>query len=360
MASLLVRLSGVAALASAFALASACSSASSASSDQSADPQRDGSPSSTDGGPNDGAKPIDPSTAMVIAIDGEAFSSQGLVIGKLEVTAKIDGVEAVHETIEKGATPFFPREIKIAPPASKPNADVDIEVVARDASTSPGMPPIVTRRAHAKFVKGKTTLAYVFLEIRCNTFPLAGGGIPNGPTCAAPTTCIGGVCRSSELGDLPDYRADWTTNPPSACGNGAPEIDIAQGESTVDNLPDNTTLQLERGPQCGHHVWIAVRMKGLAQSGVVTTLSATQPSSSITVPATGYPFAYGSSEPGSCSIAGLRFQLDLAGAKASDFLGKPLDITVDATDKAGRKAKATKRVEIAPTVKVTPGPTCPE
>lgn len=297
---------------------------------------------------------------MVIAIDGEAFSSQGLVIGTLEVSAKIDGVDAVHETIEKSATPFFPREIKIAPPASKPDAEVDIEVVARDSSMGPGMPPIVTRRAHAKFVKGKTTLAYVFLELRCNTLPLAGGGIPNGPTCAAPTTCIGGTCRSADLGDLPDYRADWATNPPSACGNGAPQIDISQGESTVDDLPDDTTLQLERGPQCGHHVWIAVRMKGLAQSGVVTTLSATQPSSSITVPATGYPFAYGSTEPGSCSIAGLRFQVDLAGAKASDFLGKPLDITVDAADEAGHKVSATKRVQIAPTIKITPGPMCPE
>jgi len=359
MASLTTRSIGLVALASALTLAAACSSASNAG-DNGVDPKNEGSPSSADAGPNEDAKPIDPSTAMVIAIDGEAFSSQGLVIGKLEVIAKIDGAMAVQETFEKGATPFFPREIKIAPPASKPDAEVDIEIVARDSSMGPGMPPIVTRRAHAKFVKGKTTLAYVFLEIRCNTLPLAGGGIPNGPTCDAPTTCIGGMCRSSDLGDLPDYRADWATNPPSACGNGAPEIDISQGESNVDDLPDNTTLQLERGPQCGHHVWIAVRMKGLAQSGVVTTLSATQPSSSVTVPATGYPFAYGSTEPGACSIAGLRFQVDLAGAKASDFLGKPLDISVEAKDKAGHVAKATKRVQISPTIKITPGPTCPE
>lgn len=339
-------------------LALACSS--SGTSPSGAEPGKD-SARSDDGGPaEDGSRPVDPTTAMVIGIDGEAFSSQGFIIGKLEVTAKIDGVEKVRETYEKSATPFFPREIRIAPPASKPDAEVDIEVVARDSSTSPGMPPIVTRRAHARFVKGKTTLAYVFLEIRCNTLPLAGGGVPSGPTCAEPLTCIGGTCRSADLGDLPDYRADWPTNPPSACGNGTPEIDIAQGESNVDDLPSDTTLQLERGPQCGHHVWIAVRMKGLAQSGVTTTLSATQPGTSLSVPATAYPYAYASTAPGSCSIAGLRFQVDLSGAKASDFLGKPLDITVAAADKAGHEAKATKRVQIAPDIEITPGPMCPE
>lgn len=307
--------------------------------------------------------PVDPTTEMVIGVDSEAFASQGFMIGAVDFTAKIDGVVAVQETVKRADVPaIFPHEIRIRPPATKPEADVDIEVVARDtnsgSSTNP-MPPIVSRLAHAKFVKGKTTLAYVFLEIRCNTFPMMGGSAPSGPTCAAPTTCIAGSCTSADLGPLPDYRADWRTNPPSACGNGAPSIDIAQGESTVDGLADGTTLELEEGPQCGHHVWIATKMTGLSQSGTTTTLSAAQPGSSITVPATGFPYAYASKTAGSCEIAGLRFQVDISGAKAADFLGKPLDIAVEATDKAGRKATAIRHVQIASTMKTIPGRNCP-
>lgn len=332
---------------------SACSSSSTAPETNGVDPSSASTTSS--GGPKEEPTPSS-STAMVIGIDGEAFSSQGFVIGQLEVTATVEGAPPVREVYTKGATPFFPRELRITPPAAKPEAEVDIEVVLRDSGGGAGAPPIVTRRAHAKFVKGKTSLAYVFLEIRCNTFPLMGGMVPSGPTCAAPLTCIGGTCEQADLGPLPDYRADWTTNPPSACGNGAPELDIAQGQSETDGDP---TLTLERGPQCGHHIWIAVRMKGLAQSGTTTTLSAVQPGSGLTVPPTAYPYSY-VARNGECSITGLRFQVDLAGAKVADFLGKPLDITVDASDRAGRKAKATKRVAIAPAVNVLPGPTCPE
>lgn len=47
------------------------------------------------------------------------------------------------------------------------------------------------------------------------------------------------------------------------------------------------------------------------------------------------------------------------GAKAADFLGKPLDIKVDATDKAGHTVKAIRHVRIASEVVVGPGPSCP-
>ena len=92
----------------------------------------------------------------------------------------------------------------------------------------------------------------MFLEVRCNTFSLLGGGGPTGPTCAAPTTCIAGRCGPSELPPLTDYRADWAKSPPSACGTGAPELVIGQGESALAPLADGATVQLEEGPQCGH------------------------------------------------------------------------------------------------------------
>jgi hypothetical protein len=47
------------------------------------------------------------------------------------------------------------------------------------------------------------------------------------------------------------------------------------------------------------------------------------------VPATAYPYAWGPSDGGARDLVGVRFQIDASGAKASDFLGKPLDVKVD-------------------------------
>jgi hypothetical protein len=155
------------------------------------------------------------------------------------------------------------------------------------------MPPIATRLATARFVKGATKLAYLRFEVRCNNGGLVGGSGISGPTCTNPgETCNGGACRSDALSELPDYRADWATNPPSACGSGAPEIVLGKGETEYAPVADGETLAVQEGPQCGHHVWLALGMKNLAQFGTTTAVSATQPGSSVTVPLTAYPYAY--------------------------------------------------------------------
>ena len=116
--------------------------------------------------------------------------------------------------------------------------------------------------------------------------------------------------------------------------------------------------KLEQGMQCGHHVWLAARMKNLGQMGARTVLTASQPGTGLTVPATGFPFSYSPSANGSCELRSLRFQVDIAGAKATDFAGKPLDITLEATDKAGNKATTVRHVLIAPEIKTVAGLTC--
>jgi hypothetical protein len=299
----------------------------------------------------------DPTTELVVGIDAEVFQSQGYVIGQLDVVVKVDGLVAATEALDPAKGPLFPHELRLNPPKDKPEAAVEIEVIARDRP-DPAVPPIVTRRATTHFVKGKTTLAYVFLEIRCNTFPLLGGGGPSGPTCAAPTTCVAGRCVPAELPPLTDYRADWAKNPPSACGTGAPELTVGQGEGTLDPLPEGATVSLEQGPQCGHHLWLSLRMKNIAQSGTITTLTATQPGSTVAVPATAFPYAWGPSQGGACDLVGLRFQLDSGGATAADFVGKPLDVTVHLKDKAGHTATATRHVNVAAEIKIIPGRNC--
>lgn len=303
-------------------------------------------------------KPKDPTTALIVGVDAEDFRSQGFLIEQLEIVVKVDGLVAANETLLAKSGALFPHEVKLNAPMDKTDAAVEIAIIARD-SPDATMPPIVTRRATTRFVKGTTKLAYVFLETRCNTAQLLGGGGPSGPTCAAPTTCVAGRCVPPELAALSDYRADWATNPPSACGTGTPELsEIGQGESVLAPLPEGATVSLEQGAQCGHHVWLGLRMKNLAQSGTITTISATQPGSAITVPATAYPYAWGASEGGACDLVGIRFQLDTGAALAADFVGKPLDVKVELKDKAGHTATATRRVNIASEVKTIPGRNC--
>jgi len=299
-------------------------------------------------------QPKDATTALVVGVDAENFQSQGFMIGQVEIVAKVDGLVAATETLLASAGALFPHELKLNPPKDKPEALVEIEVIARERADA-SIPPVVTRRATTHFVKGSTKLAYVFLEIRCNTFPLLGGGGPSGPTCAAPTTCVAGTCVPAELPVLDDYRADWPANPPSACGTGAPELTVGQGETSLAPLAENETVTLEEGGQCGHHLWFSLRMKNLAQSGTITTLSATQPGSAITVPATAYPYAWGPSGGGACDLVGVRFQVDASGAPVSDFLGKPLDVKVELKDKAGHTATVTRRVNVAAEMKGIPG-----
>lgn len=337
-------------------LTAGCSSSSSDVSSSGSDGGPGPSPTN-DGGPLPPVPERDTDTELVIAVDAEDFRSQGLQIGQLEIIAKVEGVEAAHETLLAASGPLFPHELRIHPPKDKPEAAVTIEVIARDRPDVT-MPPIVTRLATTKFVSRRSKLAYVFLEIRCNTFPLLGGGGPSGPTCAAPTTCVSGRCVSAELPALTEYRADWANNPPSACGTGAPELTLGQGESTLAPLAENETITLEEGPQCGHHMWLSLRMKNLAQSGTITTFTATQPGTAVVVPATAFPYAWGPSEGGACDLVGLRFQLDASGTQASEFLGKPLDLKVEAKDKAGKTATTTRRVNIATEMKLIPGRNC--
>jgi hypothetical protein len=115
----------------------------------------------------------------------------------------------------------------------------------------------------------------------------------------------------------------------------------------VTPLNDGDAVTVECGPQGGHHLWVALAMTNLSQVGTITTLSATQPGTALSVPATAYPYAWAPGDAAACDLVGVRFQIDLGGTNIADFLGKPLDITVEAQDKSGRKASATKRVNVS-------------
>ena len=106
---------------------------------------------------------------------------------------------------------------------------------------------------------------------------------------------------------------------------------IGTGQTDFAPLADGQTLMLEQGPQGGHHLWIAVRMRNLRQSGSPTTLSAKlvdDPTSPIAPAA--YVFTFDRDEGNYCKLFGLRFQLDSGATDlAADykrFLGKKLEV----------------------------------
>jgi hypothetical protein len=302
------------------------------------------SPSPPNPGESNASKdvPKDTSTELVVGFDTEDFSKEGYNLTSFFIEVKVDGVVAAKEDLPVVGSVHLPHETKVVAPKDKPEAKVEITTKAVMNSAD-----VVTRRVTTHFVKGKSVLAYVRLEIRCNNFGLLGGSGISGPTCDKPNeTCVGGRCISDTLENLPDYRADWAANPPSACGNGtASAVTLGTGQSNMTPLADNDTLSVECGPQGGHHIWMAVSTKDLAQMGTTTIFSATGAAS---VPPTGYPYSYSPGPNGTCELVALRFQLDTAGVNIKDVLGKSLDIKVDATDKQGHKATALRHVNISP------------
>jgi hypothetical protein len=290
-------------------------------------------------------KEKDPTTQIVVGVDAEDFRSGGYNYTGLQIIAKVDGLLAAQKTLDTEAGPVFPQEVRLVAPKEKPDALVEVTVALIMNSAT-----VVTRRATTKFVPGATKLAYVRLEVRCNTFPLLGGGDPGGPTCdKAGETCIGALCRSDVLPPLPDYRTDWATKPPSMCGSGDPVVSIGKGEKDYTQLVANETLTAECGPQGGTHLWLGLRMSNLEQLGTITTISATQPGTSVTVPATAYPYSYSAVAAGGCELLGLRFRLDAGATQIADLLGKPLDISVNAKDKSGHDLTTIAHVNLAAT-----------
>jgi hypothetical protein len=290
-------------------------------------------------------KPKDPTTQLIVGLDAEDFRSRGYGLTDVTIVAKVDGLVAAQKTLAAEAGPMFPSEVRLVAPAAKPDALVEVTINARMNDAV-----VVARTATTHFVPGATKLLYVFLEVRCNTFQLLGGGDPSGPTCTTPgETCIGAKCRSDVVNDLPDYTTGWATSPPSRCGTGAADLALGKGELDFTTLTDGETLTTECGPQGGHHLWLSLHMKNLSQMGTITTLSATQPGSSVAVVPTGYPYAWSATDGTACELVGLRFQLDAGGTPIASFLGKPLDITVNAKDKAGHDVTVVRHVNVAPT-----------
>ncbi|HEX8790960.1 MAG TPA: hypothetical protein VF765_08400 [Polyangiaceae bacterium] len=295
---------------------------------------------------------------LVIGIQSESLAG---LASALHVVIRVDGAIADDETIRPphGSRVAFPQpwEKPLSMQAdAKTSIDVAVEVIGK-----PDAPPLLTRLASTHFVPGQDTLLRVPLESRCMIFPplpRGAGSVPgplSGPTCAPPSTCILGTCQSSAVpaASLEKYAPNWPSNAPDRCkplGAGAPVAVIGTGQTDYLPLKPGQTLQAEAGPQGGHHIWIATRMKNMKQRLTTTRIEGTDPATGTKIPPSTFVFTYAPAEGGYCKVYGLRYQLDNGGIDYKQFLGKPLDVTVTVTDTSGASATDTAHIQVAPTL----------
>jgi hypothetical protein len=301
-------------------------------------------------------------TVLVVGVQSE---DMGGLLGAVHITTTVGGAPASDDTLTppNGNTQGFPApwEKRLTAPANATSAPVHVEVDGFQGSSASGM-PLLTRTADSQFVPGATKLLRIRLETRCLVFPPTGvvdGGPPgplSGPTCTAPgQSCIGGLCQSDSVApfQLESYTPDWPQNQPDICkpaNAGPPQVLVGSGQTDYAPVMDGQTLQAELGPQGGHHVWIAVRMRNLRQSGSTTKIQGVQPGTNVAIPPSAFVFTYDMDEGGYCKLYGLRYQLDNGGIDYTQFLGKPLDISAVVTDTAGVTATGVAHVNIAPTI----------
>ncbi len=298
-------------------------------------------------------------THLVVGIQSDPM---GGVVSALHVVIRVAGAVVDDERIQPphGSRVGFPQPWeKTLSGAGKGTAKVDVEVEA--IGGDPGAKPLFSRLSSTHFAPGRTVLLRVPLEARCIVYPVVPRGatkVPgplSGPTCTAPATCIMGACQSSEVppARLEPYAPGWPTNAPDRCkprNGGPPDLQVGTGQSYYVPVTPMQVLQAEAGPQGGHHIWIAARMKNLKQAGSLTKISGLQPGTNTPIPPTTLAFTYAPDEGGYCKLYGIRYQLDNEGIDYKQFLGKPLDVTVSVTDPSGSTATATTHVQVAPTL----------
>jgi hypothetical protein len=262
--------------------------------------------------------------SLIVGVTSELRA--GVDVLRLHVVQRVDGaVVRDDELFSDGAKPFsFPLEL----PFEDLEDSAKVEIVIEAFGNPPQ--PLLTRTASSTVRAGRTLLLRVDLDWWC-----AGAGAP---ACAAPQTCTGGVCGPSNVNAalLEDYRPDWHKGGTDICqsGDGEPVVIVGRGQGDYLTMNDYDVAQVEAGPQGGHHIWVAVRMKNLRQSGTITTLTGEVPELNLSINPFAVIFTFDPDEGGYCKLYGLRFQID-ADIGIDQLLGKKLHVTATVKDKDG-------------------------
>jgi hypothetical protein len=289
-------------------------------------------PDPTGGGGSGGGGTVDPTHGTVI-VGVTSDLRVGVDIDRVHVVMSASGKVTKEEdfTTTSATLPLkLPTELAFDDLAGGTEVAVQLDAYGVGGSSM----PLTTRLASTKIVAGKKLLLRVALDSRCVVAPGS-----TAPTCVAPETCVAGACAASAVDakNLPAYSPTWSKVSNDICkptGSGAPVVSVGEGQADYLPTMDGVEAQVESGPQGGHHIWIAIRMKGLLQSGSITSVTGHFPELNQDIGPFQVIFTFDQDEGGYCKLYGLRFQLDQT-VGVDQVLGKTLEVQVKVTDKEG-------------------------
>ena len=177
---------------------------------------------------------------------------------------------------------------------------------------------------------------------------------------AAVVAAIAGTaCTTHSPGPTHETSADTSVDAPPftpdackaslAAGNSASVV-VGAGQTFYTAIDDGAPLTWEKGPQGGHHVWIALRLIGLRQQGTITTIDlddVEDPSKPLNINHSRLVYDFNRDEGGHCTLPGLRMQLDNAGGPALASLnGHHIKVTATLQDPDGSHATSSRTIVV--------------
>lgn len=259
----------------------------------------------------------------------------GFDLHQIQISPQVNGSLRPSTTLKYGAAKaLLPAEFPI-----EPVLDGDEILITAQAFQQNQPIPLITRRAKTQAVAGRTILLSLSLSETCTNIP-----------CDTSTTCIGGQCTDPWIAPsaLPDYSPTWLASAEDACKtptSGTPQLTIGQGRDSFSPVEENQVVPIEPGSQGGHHIWIALRIRGLRQMGSILSIDGYYPAldfrllpfrSMITLHRTGGE---------ECEIFGVRFQID-RDIPVAQVRGQALDMDIALEDPNGDLGTAQRRVVI--------------
>jgi hypothetical protein len=295
-----------------------------------------------------------PKTEVIVGVQSDPLEG---ALGSIHIVTKLGSTTSSDVVVAPSALPY---QVTLTPPGSNASTPISVDVDGYEEAgwtSKSSATPLLVRTAQTSFVPDETKLLRVDLQGQC-LLALAGGP-PGAPTCTAPQTCINGACESDVVPptSLEPYAPNWPSDAPDVCRGldaGAPIVQVGEGQTAYLPLTSGESVQMEQGPQGGHHIWIVVRQKNIKQQGSTITITSVQPATDGGAPLAGpkmvFIFDFQPDQGGFCALSGLRYQLDIEGTPYQLFLGKPLDITVTIADQAGNTGTGTASVNVLPTL----------
>jgi hypothetical protein len=260
----------------------------------------------------------------------------GFDIHRIEITTAVDGeVKSEERRSYTEGNLTLPTELSVDAGGS-----ADVEITA-EAFGKAEPQPFLTRTAATRAAPGRALLLPLSLEQACS-----------GVACPAGKTCIQGACADPfvDPSALDEADPSWLDTAPDACktpSSGEPSLEIGQGLSAFAALGDGEEVSIEPGAQGGHHVWLALRVRGLRQMGSHLTVGGALPDLDVDLVPVTTVATLRRAEEGRCEVYGVRLRVD-AGLPVDTLLGTALNIDVRMEDPNGDVAVDEKQVRIAP------------